>query len=101
MVYLVCIFSGCVLFYCRHARASLAKCNVKTVRYLLAKSAEESLWPLFIVATLFSVLDLGVTSTTSNASTLQVIYTCERSVTQFQALLKYLKLTPGWSFVVL
>ena len=96
------IFSGGTLLYCHRVRALLAKRNVESgMLYLLVKSAQETVWPLFIVSVVLALLDLGIRSATSDHSTLQVVYSCERWVTRLHALLKHLRLTPGWSFLLL
>jgi hypothetical protein len=73
----------------------------KTFRFLLIENTLDFLLPFLAVTLFYSILSASVSNAGSDQSTIALLQEYERRLQSVKDLLKSLKLTPGYSFLVL
>ena len=102
MIYTLFVGSGvlfCVLY--RQRRRMQQRGQTKTFRFLLIENTLDFLLPFLAVTFFYSILGASVSNAGSDQSMIALLLEYERRLQGVKDLLKSLKLTPGYSFVVL
>ena len=102
MIYALFVGSGvlfCVLY--RQRRRMQQRSTTKTFRFLLIENTLDFLLPFLAVTFFYSILSASVSNAGSDQSTIALLLEYERRLQGVKDLLKSLKLTPGYSFLVL
>lgn len=102
MIYALFVGSG-VLFgvLSRQRRQMQQRGATKTFRFLLIENTLDFLLPFLAVTLFYSILSASVSNAGSDQSTIALLQEYERRLQGVKDLLKSLKLTPGYSFLVL
>ena len=98
------LFVGSSVLFCvlsRQRRRMQQRGATKTFRFLLIENTLDFLLPFVAVTLFYSILSASVSNAGSDQSSIALLQEYERRLQGVKDLLKSLKLTPGYSFLVL
>ena len=102
MIFPLCLASLLCLYLCYRSKRSLQNSGLQSsFRFILTSNLFDFLLPLSIVTSVYAVLSFVLSGIESDQTTLETLRNYERNLLSLKERLGYLKLSPGYSLLLI